>query len=423
MKNFFKNIFSNRRSSNENVSDANSSAWSHLAITALPTEIEKLTVLDLFSGIAGFSSGLEDTEYFKTVAFCESDKHCRKVIKKHWPNTPTFEDVKKLKKDDLTKAGINNIDVICGGFPCQDISVAGNQKGFEDEENILQVFEQKFTELFDDCRQPVSEFKGNLLNLCNDIKKAGTGTKAKGTRSGLWKEFARIIKEVGPRWVIIENVANLRNQGLNKIIQDLWKIGYACEWHIIPARAVGACHLRERLWIIAYPNKDRSEQGISLQTWNQGKSLQSGGISEKRKHRSANAASNGLVEHERQQEKVQSDRNKGLQREKGQQSSMSRPMHGVDEIHTPNPNMPRLRFSVASTEEKQNWWAKATASFRDWWKVESDICRVDDGLSKELDTHRKERVKQLGNSVVRFIPTIIGYEIKRWESENRRGDL
>ena len=98
------------------------------------------------------------------------------------------------------------VDVVSGGFPCQDISVAGNKKGLE------------------------------------------------GERSGLWTEFKRIIKEVKPRYAIIENVANLRSNGLAQVIKDLWAIGYACEWHIISARSVGAPHLRERIWIIAYPD-------------------------------------------------------------------------------------------------------------------------------------------------------------------------
>ena len=98
------------------------------------------------------------------------------------------------------------IDVIAGGFPCQDISVAGKQKGIT------------------------------------------------ATRSGLWKEFARLINEIKPKYAIIENVANLRSTGLISVLQDLWKIGYNAEWHCIPASAFGAPHRRDRIWIIAHPS-------------------------------------------------------------------------------------------------------------------------------------------------------------------------
>ena len=164
-----------------------------------------MRVLDLFSGIGGFSLGLERAG-MRTVAFCEIDEACRSVLKKHWPAVPIFNDIKYLRKEDVEK-----IDIICGGFPCQDISTCGGQAGI------------------------------------------------KGKRSGLWAEFKRIIAEVKPRYAIIENVANLRSNGLSTILRDLWQIGYDAEWHIIPACAVGAPHKRERIWIIAYRDGLRME--------------------------------------------------------------------------------------------------------------------------------------------------------------------
>ena len=161
--------------------------------------MQKLKVLDLFSGIGGFSLGLERTGGFETVAFCEIDKFCQKVLKKHWPDVPIYNDV-----EDLNYEG--TVDVICGGFPCQDISVGGQGAGLS------------------------------------------------GKRSGLWFEYKRIIKEVGPKFVVIENVTALRVRGLITILQDLWKIGYDAEWYCIPASAVGAPHQRDRVWIVARPN-------------------------------------------------------------------------------------------------------------------------------------------------------------------------
>lgn len=163
----------------------------------------KLRVLDLFSGIGGFSLGLERTGGFETVAFCEIDKRARQVLRKHWPTTPIFEDV-----TTLTGADIGTVDVICGGFPCQDISVAGNGAGLE------------------------------------------------GARSGLWWEFHRLIKEIRPQVVIAENVAALRARGLDQVLRSLSEIGYDAEWHCISASAVGAPHQRDRIWIVAYPNND-----------------------------------------------------------------------------------------------------------------------------------------------------------------------
>jgi DNA (cytosine-5)-methyltransferase 1 len=161
-----------------------------------------LNVLDIFSGIGGFSIGLEAVG-MQTVAFCEINPFCWTILKKHWPSVPIFSDITTVHKEDLKT--LPTIDVIAGGFPCQDISVAGK----------------------------------------------GGGINAK--RSGLWKEFMRLINEIRPKYAIIENVANLRSTGLISILQDLWEIGYDAEWHCIPASAFGAPHRRDRIWIIAYP--------------------------------------------------------------------------------------------------------------------------------------------------------------------------
>ncbi|MCE3232478.1 MAG: (cytosine-5-)-methyltransferase [Rickettsiaceae bacterium] len=163
-----------------------------------------LKVLDIFSGIGGFSLGLERAG-METVAFCEIEPFCQSIIEKHWPKTRIFTDVKILNKELLSRSGVTGINVIAGGFPCQDISCAGKQRGIE------------------------------------------------GERSGLWKEYKRLINELRPDYAIIENVANLRSRGLATVLQDLWEIGYDVQWHCIPASSVGAPHRRDRIWIIAYP--------------------------------------------------------------------------------------------------------------------------------------------------------------------------
>ena len=161
-----------------------------------------LNVLDIFSGIGGFSIGLEAAS-MQTVAFCEINPFCQKILTRHWPSVPIFSDITTIHKEDLK--ALPTIDVIAGGFPCQDISVAGKQKGIT------------------------------------------------AKRSGLWKEFARLINEIKPKYAIIENVANLRSTGLISVLQDLWEIGYDAEWHCIPASAFGAPHRRDRIWIVAHP--------------------------------------------------------------------------------------------------------------------------------------------------------------------------
>lgn len=163
-----------------------------------------MRVLDLFSGIGGFSLGLERAG-MKTVAFCEIEPFCRRVLAKHWPGVPCYEDVRTLTAARLAADGIS-VDLICGGFPCQDISLAGSG--------------------------------------------AGLG----GARSGLWWEYARLISELRPGWAIIENVTALRSRGLDGVLGALASLGYDAEWHCVPASAVGAPHRRDRLWIVAHAN-------------------------------------------------------------------------------------------------------------------------------------------------------------------------
>lgn len=177
-------------------------------VSAPSLEGGKLRVLDLFSGIGGFSLGLERTGGFETVAFCEIEPFPRRVLAKQWPGVPCYEDVRELTAERLRRDGIDGIDVITGGFPCQDISVAGRGIGIE------------------------------------------------GERSGLWSEIARLTRELRPSFVIVENSPALLSRGLGKVLGDLASLGYDAEWECIPAASVGAPHIRDRIWLLAYPGQE-----------------------------------------------------------------------------------------------------------------------------------------------------------------------
>ena len=172
-----------------------------------------MKVLDLFSGIGGFSLGLERAG-METVAFCEFDKHAQKVLRKHWPEVPIHEDVRALDGTRYRKS----VDVVCGGFPCQDLSSAGQRAGFD------------------------------------------------GERSSLYREMLRVIGECLPRYAIFENVTGLLTgddgRWFARFLYDLAEVGYDAEWHCIPASYVGASHQRDRVWVVAYPYSKRREGGF-----------------------------------------------------------------------------------------------------------------------------------------------------------------
>ena len=164
-----------------------------------------MKLLDLFSGIGGFSYGLERIG-FKTVAFCEMDKYCKLVLQKHWKGIKIYNDVKEITKEKLEADGVKLPEIITGGFPCQPFSIAGKQKGTNDDRH-------------------------------------------------LWPEMFRIIKELKPRWVIGENVRGIVNiqDGVvfETVCTDLESEGYEVQAFNIPAAGVGAPHRRERIWIVA----------------------------------------------------------------------------------------------------------------------------------------------------------------------------
>lgn len=276
----------------------------------------KFRLLDLFSGIGGFSLGLERSGYFETVQFCEIDPYCRRVLAKHWPKVPCHDDVRTLDRDRL----VPRIDAICGGFPCQDISLAG--------------------------------------------KLAGVG---EGTRSGLWSEIARLVSELRPRYVIVENVTNLLagpaikpGYWFSRVLGDLAALGYDAEWHCIPLGRFGAPHERDRVWIVAYP----CESGLERH-W-----IASGLKQEIAKFGQFDAFANA--------EKIER-------------------LHGMVER--------RLSAEPSGMPDGPTW------AGQQWPETEPLLCRVDDGISDRVG-----RTAACGNALGPIIPELIGRRIGQMES-------
>lgn len=167
-----------------------------------------LTFVELFAGIGGFSLGFERAG-MECIGHCEISPYSQKVLKKHWPSIPLWDDITKLQPSDL-----GSPDIICGGFPCQDLSVAGKQKGIH------------------------------------------------GERSGLFNEIIRLCRDVRPKYIVLENVRQLssKQDWFCQVLARLCEIGYDAEWEVISAAQFGASHKRERIWIVAYPNSFRLQE-------------------------------------------------------------------------------------------------------------------------------------------------------------------
>lgn len=183
--------------------------------------IEPLKILDTFAGIGGFSYAAEKlVRGFETTQFVEIDPYCQKILKKHWPHVPIHDDIKTFT------AYPGQYDVITGGFPCTDISTAGKGLGITKE-----------------------------------------------TRSGLFYELIRVIRLVRPKFIVLENVAAILNNGLDIVLGELSETGYDAEWAVISASSLGACHRRSRWWLVAYPNSN-GYQGQCFETRNKATSGQ-----------------------------------------------------------------------------------------------------------------------------------------------------
>lgn len=328
--------------------------------------------LDLCSGIGGFALGLQSTNYFKTIGFVEIDKFCQKVLTKQFPGIPIYEDLKKFKPQE------HNLqpDILTAGFPCQPFSVAGKQKGKDDNRN-------------------------------------------------LWKETFRIIQESKPTWFIGENVSGIVKLYLDTILADLESEGYATRCFNISASSIGAKHQRQRIWIVSYsnsrlrggrgtigesgvdqerefsPTKEKSEcQTQNLWSKTIGCNVVSRETENVGDTDSINEQS-GYSKH-----KISSKEKKEWETTRIAGSSLFN--------HVRNTKSTRLKSSTNGQREEQlgraSTWDEQCKE--NWWQIESELRGVPDGISYGLDKDRVNRIKALGNAIVPLIPYYIGLAIK-----------
>ena len=335
--------------------------------------MSKFKILDIFSGIGGFSLGLQRTNGFETVAFCEIDPFCRRVLAKHWPKVPCYDDIRSLTADALARDRIGPIDVICGGFPCQDISFAGRRAGLE------------------------------------------------GARSGLWGEYRRLIGEIRPRFVVVENVPGLLSLGMGTVLGDLSEIGYNAVWDSIPASAVGAPHQRDRLWIVAYSQRIAGElqrkpgdvHGARLEA-ESGRAGCARQTALSARHGGENAAyANGQGQHAVAVDAEVAGAPQSLANsDNGHEPERTRPAWWRARQRQAIRAQPRRcgqSMSLAGGEGLALWqgppgqWPYAATAGSRWWDIEPPVDRVADGVPSRVD-----RLRSLGNAVIPQIPEILG---------------
>jgi len=292
-----------------------------------------LKVLDCFSGIGGFALAESFFEgQFETKQFVEINPYCQQVLSKNFKGVPIHDDIKTFT------APRGSFQVCTFGFPCQDISVAGSQKGISGE-----------------------------------------------TRSGLFYECIRLLREIRPQFAIFENVRNLLSIEEGKVFQEvLFQIaqaGYDAEWSVVSARDVGGCHLRERVWIIAYPKHNGSSTPKRL-----------------RFNDKANSSS-------------QKRKNSAIKSERSYESTDSKTIQRTTATQTTNTNIKGLEglrgeheLQESCGEEKARWSTQPYTLEPDWRRYNSKpmLGRRTDGVPSRLDANwrnRKERIICLGNAV------------------------
>ena len=257
----------------------------------------------LFSGIGGMDLGLERAGWHVRWQV-EIDEYCQRVLAKHWPDVPRYRDVREVGDE------LGQVDLIAGGFPCQPVANAGKRLAQQDER-------------------------------------------------WLWPEFARIIRVVRPRYVLLENVPGLLARGFGDVLGDLAELGFDAEWSVLPAAAFGAPHLRWRVFVVAYSKGDRCEAG----------------------------------------------------RTRGEQEAVGALVNREPECRrAPLDNADCRRHRTPQSTIFPGWFCPQPES---WWETEPDVGRVADGVPARVD-----RLRGLGNAVVPQVAEYLGRLIL--ESGERR---
>ena len=316
-----------------------------------------LNTLDLFSGIGGFARGLEATNFFNTTCFVEQDPYCQAVLKHHWPDVPVLGDIRSVQGPDLPIRP----DVICGGFPCQPFSHAGKQQAQDDPRH-------------------------------------------------LWPEMFRLIRECRPTWVVGENVIGLVQLGLDEVLSDLEGEGYATRTFNIPACAVGAPHIRQRLWIVAHADSESEPDGAFDGNERQ-RQLGFDFVAD------AEDADRG----QQHQSRGGMAGQHAVQREGSENSAghTCRGSYGRGHVADATDNGPRWReqltqggqgkghVSDAGCGGGQGPWSEVGGRTpQAWWEFEPEVGRLAHGVS-----NRVSQLRALGNTIIPQIAEEIGYAI------------
>ncbi len=294
--------------------------------------VNDMRIGSLFSGIGGLDLGLEWAGVGRTVWQVERDPFCRSILARHWPDAVRFDDVRTVGSHNLEP-----VDVICGGFPCQDISYAGKGLGLS------------------------------------------------GERSGLWYEFARIVGEMGPRFVVVENVAALIARGIGDVLGTLSDLGYDAQWRAVRASDVGAPHRRERIFIVAYTKIFLGKRTVA---------------SGDRRWKPKTAPGNGSCamahadEHRSQGERI----GRILD---GERAALWHDVDGRDGSKRRGQTQPRLGGAAHGISERLDRWPSRPGEPQADWEAPRTVEKAD---------NRAARLRALGNAVV----PQVGAEIGKW---------
>jgi DNA (cytosine-5)-methyltransferase 1 len=333
-----------------------------------------VNVLDLFSGIGGFSLGLEAAG-MRTVAFCEIEPYCQTILRERWPGVQVHEDVRKL--DGFRYRG--TVDLVCGGYPCQPFSMAGRRAGAEDERH-------------------------------------------------LWPEMLRVIRGCGPRWVVAENVAGHITLGFDEVASSLEAEGFAVWPFVLPACAVGAPHRRDRLWIVAHAKSQgkqrkagdvsetngRPQREMSRQPDGAGYVANPQGAcgiepaSETDTSATGGQSGDGFVS----RSKAVADASRLQPRRQKQRAERQRTGSRRQSVDASS----GVSDSTGCAQQRRGFSAFPeflAPQCSGWWESEPDVGRVAHGIS-----HRVDRLRALGNAIVPQIAAIIGQAIMTYEKEN-----